>query len=623
MGNQNVHSKFGKKERLVFVHHLLSDIAALEKMLKKGLIESGIARIGAEQECFIVDQHWRPAKKATALLSALDDTHFTTEIGRFNLEINLDPVELKARAFSIVENQLVQLLEKAKQKARDQHCNLILTGILPSLSNRDLTLENMTESPRYFLLNDRLKELKRGDFIIHLAGLDEVTIHHDSVMFEACNTSFQMHLQIDPDEFAASYNWAQAISGPVLGMCVNSPILFGRELWSETRIGLFQQSVDVRPFSRNLLNKTARVSFGDSWLRGNVVDFFKNEVSNHKMIMSKNISKTALEQLATGQIPRLDALNLHNGTIYRWNRVCYGLGNGQAHLRIENRYLPSGPTVIDEMANFAFWIGLMKGMPASYQDITKVMDFADAKTNFMKAARTGSESIMTWMGEKIPLTELVKKKLLPMAKQGLECMNIDTTDIDRLLGIIEERTSYRTPAQWSVDHFRRLKKTMKPDVAALYLTKLIHANQKENIPAHLWPSLVGNQKILGLATEVGHIMSTQVYTVFPEDSAELIFTVMSWKNIHHLPVVDQSEYLMGLLTWNHMEKFREETSNPKHNLTVGDVMLKSVITVEPNTKLSIAKSIINNKQIGCLPVVHFKQLVGIITLKDLYPNSND
>ncbi len=623
MGDQHVHLKFGKKERIAFVNHLLSDIASLEKMLQNGQIEKGINRIGAEQEFFLVDGNWRPSKNAADILSAINDDHFTTEIGKFNLEINLDPVELKSSAFSKIENQLTQLLDKAHKTANDFETKIILTGILPSLTNSDLTLESMTESARYFLLNDRLKALKGGDFLIHLVGLDELTIHNDSVMFEACNTSFQMHLQIDPADFVSDYNWAQAISGPVLGMCANSPILLGRELWSETRIALFQQSIDIRPFSHSLLNQQARVSFGNSWLKGSVVDFYKNEVSSYKMIMSKSISETSLDELEAGKIPKLHALNLHNGTIYRWNRVCYGVGHGKAHLRIENRYLPSGPTVVDEMANFAFWIGLMKGRPSSYDDLSTIMDFDDVKSNFIKAARTGSESVMSWMGEKIGLTELVKKVLLPMARIGLQKMHIDPNDIDRLLSVIEARTSRKIPAQWSVENFRRLKKNMKPDVAALYLTKHIHLNQKKNTPVHLWPNIEKTHAILKLATEVGHIMSTQVYTVFPKDSAALILNMMGWKNIHHLPVVDRNEKLLGLLTWSHVQQYFETNKKVKPNLTVSNIMLKSVVTVDPKTELSVAKTILKEQKIGCLPVIQNEQLVGIITLKDLYPNTND
>ena len=623
MGDQHVHSKFGKKERIAFVNHLLSDIVALEKMLKNGQIEKGISRIGAEQEFFLVDRNWRPAKNAAAILSAIKDDHFTTEIAKFNLEINLDPVELKSSAFSTIENQLTLLLAKAHKTADDFDTKIVLTGILPSLSSRDLTLESMTESARYFLLNDRLKALKEGDFLIHLVGLDELTIHNDSVMFEACNTSFQMHLQIDPDDFVACYNWAQAISGPVLGMCANSPILLGRELWSETRIALFQQSIDIRPFSHSLLNQQARVSFGNSWVNGNVVEFFKNEVSSYKMILSKPISETSLDELEAGKIPKLHALNLHNGTIYRWNRVCYGIGNGKPHLRIENRYVPSGPTVIDEMANFAFWIGLMKGRPSNYDDLSRVMDFDDAKSNFIKAARTGSESVMSWMGEKIRLTELVKEVLLPMARIGLQKMHIDQKDIDRLLSIIEARTMQKIPAQWSVENFRRLKKTMKPDVASIYLTKHIHLNQKKNIPIHLWPAIDKKHSNLKLATEVGHIMSTQVFTVYQKDSADVILNMMGWKNIHHLPVVDHNEKLVGLLTWSHMQQYFEAYKKVKPNLTVSNVMLKSVVTVDPNTDLGAARTILKEKNIGCLPVIQNEQLVGIITLKDLYPNRND
>lgn len=622
MGDHLVHSKFGRKERLAFASHLLSDIAALDRMLEEGLIEKDIVRIGAEQEFCLVGADWRPSKNAEAILNNIDDPHFTTEIAKFNLEINLDPIKLEGRAFSKIETQLTHLLTKASKIANDQNSKIILTGILPTISYGDLKLASMTNATRYFLLNDRLKYLKGGDFLIHLSGVDELTINHDSVMFEACNTSFQTHLQIDPNDFISSYNWAQAISGPVLGICVNSPLLFGRELWSESRIGLFQQSVDIRPFSHSLLNQQSRVSFGNSWLKGSIVDYFKHEISRHKIIMSKDISKTSLEELNDGQIPKLHALNLHNGNIYRWNRACFGVGNGKAHIRIENRYIPSGPTIIDEMANFAFWVGLMQGRPSYFDDLQKLMDFEDAQSNFIKASRTGSESIMSWMGQKIALNDLVRNVLLPLSRNGLEKMAVDHHDIDRLLSVIEGRTLGQTPAQWSVASFRALKNTMKPDAALVKLTEQMYNNKEQNTPAHLWPTIDLNQEQICPAHQVEHAMTTQLFTVQKDDSASLILHIMRWKNIHHLPVVDRNEKLVGLLTWSQMQSFFEHHKQSEVNLLVSDIMLRNVCSVSPETGLAEAKQIIDTKKIGCLPVVQNNQLIGIITRNDLYNDSN-
>jgi hypothetical protein len=461
MGEKKVKKITDKKARANFIRHLLLDVDALEMMLEKNLIESDITRIGSEQEFCLVEPNWRPSQKSGEILDEIDDEHFTTEIAVFNLEINLDPVELKGNAFSKIEAQLTSLLEKAKAKANDHNNKVVLTGILPTISKKELEFQYMTPKHRYWLLNDMFKELRGSNFRLHLRGVDELFIKHDSVMFEGCNTSFQLHLQIAPDDFISSYNWAQAISGPILGVCSNSPILLGRELWSETRIGLFQQSIDTRISSFALENRQSRVSFSKDWARGSVTELFKNDISKHKVIISCDIEKNSIEEIEMGNIPKLEALCLFNGTIYRWNRPCFGMCDGSPHLRIENRYIPSGPSILDEIANFAFWVGLMKGRPEKFDDMPSVMHFKDAKSNFVKAARNGKESVMEWMGKKMSVRDLVINELLPIAREGLNKVNINKKDINRLLGVIENRAKSHTGSQWKVNLIQDLSGKLK------------------------------------------------------------------------------------------------------------------------------------------------------------------
>ena len=320
----------------------------------------------------------------------------------------MDPVELKGKCFSEVHGQLTSLLSRAESVAADANSKIVLTGILPSISKNEIAFDYMTPSPRYWRINDITKELRGGDFELNLSGVDELSVTHDSVLFEACNTSFQMHLQVPSYDFISSYNWAQVIAGPVLSICTNSPLLLGRELWSETRIALFQQSIDTRSSSYALKDQQARVTLGSQWSSGTAADIFKNDAALYNVIMAREIEENSLEELKEGRIPKLKALNLHNGTIYRWNRACYGVGGGKPHLRIENRYIPAGPSTIDEMANFAFWVGLMKGRPTEFDDVTNFLDFRDSKANFVKAARTGKDSTMHWKGKQVPVPELVK-----------------------------------------------------------------------------------------------------------------------------------------------------------------------------------------------------------------------
>ncbi|MGB5818934.1 MAG: CBS domain-containing protein [Saonia sp.] len=621
MGVHQVRKVSSIESRAEFINHLLEDIKALELMLENGLIENDVVRIGAEQELCLVTDAWRPSKYGPEILEAINDPHFTTEIARYNLEINLDPWELKQDCFSKVENELRDFLGKAARKAQKHDAKIVLTGILPTISKNELQLDYMTPSPRYDALNVIIKELRGADPELNIQGVDELCIIHDSVLFEACNTSFQLHLQVDPKDFVASYNWAQAISGPILGICANSPLLLGRELWNETRIALFQQSIDTRRSCYALKDRQPRVAYGNQWATGSIVEIFKNDIANHEVMLATDISDNSLEELKKGTIPKLRALNLHNGTIYRWNRPCYGVGGGKAHVRIENRYIPAGPSVLDEMANFAFWVGLMKGRPSKFDDIPNCMDFRDAKGNFIKSARTGKASMMLWEDQLIPVHELVLKELLPIAYAGLEGASIDKLDIERLLGVIEKRAAGHTGAQWSIANYRRLKKEMKQDDALVNLTKTIYENQQTDRPVHEWSSVGKHHENNKNAHLAGHIMSTQMFIVNENDLAALATSVMKWKNIHHIPIENRTRDLCGLLTWSHMEQYMKDKKGVDERI-VGNIMIKEVITVSPETEINTVVELMETNKIGCLPVVRGKKLVGIITKKDITLWSN-
>ncbi|WP_034261641.1 CBS domain-containing protein [Altibacter lentus] len=622
MGEHKVLSTLQHKDRAKFIGHLLNDIKALEQMLEKGLIEDDIVRIGSEQEFCLLTPHWRPSDRAEAILKAIDDPHFTTELARYNLEINLDPVRLTSNCFSLMESQLNELLQKASTTAKQYDTHVLLTGILPTISKNELEFYYMTPQPRYWALNDMMKELRGSDFQLYIKGVDDLSIHHDSVLFEACNTSFQMHLQIPPQDFISSYNWAQAISGPILGISTNSPLLLGRELWDETRIALFQQSIDTRFSSYALKDQQARVSFGTQWESGSIADIYKNDIAIHKVILSKDIEKDSLDILAEGGVPKLPALNLHNGTIYKWNRPCYGVGGGKAHVRIENRYIASGPSTLDEMATFVFWVGLMIGRPSSFDHMPAVMDFRDAKSNFIKAARTGKHAVLQWMDKAYSVKDLILKELLPIAYSGLKKAGIDSADIERFLKIIEIRANGITGSQWMVQNFRKLRKTMKKDDALRILTKSMYEAQETGKTVNEWPQVNYRAGALSSAHLVGHIMSTQLFTVKENDLASLATSVMEWKNVHHVPVEGKSGALRGLLTWTHMEKHKKNEENDS-TLTVADIMVKDVTTVRSDTPISEAIALMKEHEFGCLPVVKDNEMIGIITIKDVIPFDND
>lgn len=623
MGDHKINTRSDDQARLNFLGHLIDDLKSLEYMFTHGMIEDNISRIGAEQEFCLVNKEWRPTKNSLDVLKEINDPHFTIELARYNLEINLDPVELTDDAFLKVESQLNLLLKKASAAAKNKDSKILLTGILPSISKHELEFEYMTPEKRFYVLNDLLKEMRGGDFKLHLRGVDELSIMHNSIMFEACNTSFQLHLQIDPKEFTQNYNWAQAISGPVLGACVNSPLLLGKELWSETRIALFQQIIDTRTVSMSQSEQEARVSFGNDWMTGNIVDYYKKEISNFKILLTKEVEKSSFEELKKGKIPKLSALNLLNGTIYRWNRPCYGVGNGKPHIRIENRYIPSGPTVQDEMANFAFWVGLMKGRPEEFDNLPEIMDFKEVRSNFLRAARTGSESIMNWMGNSIPLDQLVLNELLPISRTGLEKMKVRKEDIDKYLGVIKSRIESSTGSQWIIKNYRNLKPKLKQDDAIIALTEAIHEYQQSGKPISDWPVLHDYTSFNSTSSLVSHLMSSDLVTANASDLGLLTLQYMKWNNINHLPVVDNNEKLVGLITWRHLQQFWDRVHDSKKLINAREIMVNNVITIETSAPIKQAIALMKKHEIGCLPVLQDSRLVGIITVKDLIHLEND
>ena len=615
MGDQLV-DKSSRPNDHHYLRHLINDIRALEIMLDKGVFESGKYRIGAEQEFCIVTDNWRPSTRADEVLAAVDDPHFTTELARYNLEINLDPFELNATAFDKMEAQLRDLLGKARTKAQSIDSEVVLTGILPSISKNEIEPQYMTPMDRYWALNDSIRRLRGADFHLHLSGVDELSINHDTILFEACNTSFQLHLQISPGDFTRSYNWAQAITGPLLSMCTNSPLLLGRELWSETRIALFRQSIDTRRSSKALKESQGRVSFGDRWEDGTIADIYKDTIAQHKTILTREIESNSLEELEAGRLPKLNALALHNGTIYRWNRPCFGVHGHSAHLRIENRYIPSGPSIGDEMANFALWVGLMVGRPERYNDMPNAMDFRSAKSNFIKAARSGRESMLEWDGELLSARRVVEEHLLPIAESGLRKVGVSDESIKKQLGVIEGRLKGKTGAQWLIGNYRRLRKEKKQDEALLLLTKAINENQWQDRCVHEWPDISPEEQSLDHAHLLGHIMTTRVITVRETDPADMAIHLMLWKDIHHVPVENEKGMLCGILTWRHVVNYLD-TPAPDENSLVSDIMQPKVITAERSTPIQEAIETMRSADIGCLPILRGDHLVGIVTVHDI------
>jgi CBS domain-containing protein/gamma-glutamylcysteine synthetase len=605
-----------------FMRHLLADLRALEQMLDGGLIEEGVRRIGAEQELFLVDRQMRPACVAPDLLQRLDDPHFTTELGLFNLELNLDPQLFGGDCLSRMERQLEELLGRLRRAAAESEVEIVLTGILPTLRMSDLGLENMTPLERYRELNRAMTGMRGGAYEFHIKGVDELLLKHDSVMLEAANASFQLHVQAGSAEFANLYNIAQIVTAPLLAVGANSPLLFGRRLWSETRIALFQQAVDTRSSMRFLRERSARVTFGSRWLSRSVLELFQEDIARFRALLTADLSEYPLDRLARGEVPRLEALALYNGTVYRWNRACYGVTDGRPHLRIENRVLPAGPTVVDQLANAAFWLGLLTALAARYDDVTRLMDFEDAKMNFRAAARLGLAAPLRWFGEDASAARLIADRLLPLAHEGLSGAGFDASDVERYLGVIERRVQTgNTGAEWLVRSLTQMRGHGAPAERLGALTASIVERQREGRPVAEWEParLDAGPSPRRQRPVVEQYMTTELFTVAEDESLDLVAHLMEWRRIRHVPVEDAEHRLVGLVSYRTLLRLLAHggLQSAQGPIPVSSVMKRDPVTIGPEASILEAIDTMREHRVACLPVVQQGQLRGVITERDL------
>ena len=618
-GHKDVENDDDPKNRRKFVRAVLADLRALERMLSEGRFEKGKKRIGAEQEMFLVDRSYQPASAVLQMLDVMQDPHFTTELGSFQLEMNADPQDFSGDGFRLLERQLTDLLEKARLAARGMGLDVVLAGILPTIRKLDLGLGNMVPSPRYLALARATHAMRGSDFEFSIKGVDELHMSHDSVMVEACNSSFQVHLQVDADEFAQHYNLAQVLAGPILSSATNSPLLFGKRLWAETRIALFEQAVDTRRRSLHGRAASPRVGFGTRFLDNSIIEIFREDILRFAALVSADLDdEDPSATLDKDVTPNLKALRLHNGTVYRWNRACYGIIDGQAHLRVENRVLPSGPTILDEVANAALWCGLMVGLNKLYPDVKQHIDFADAQANFYISAREGLTAHFKWLdGKEVLASQLLTDTLLPIAESGLQAQGVQQQDIDRYLKVIDERVrSGRTGSRWALSSLQSMKKKGTPRERHNALVAATIARQSGEHPVSQWDN-ARLEEGSGASTDntrVDQYMTAEPYTVQPEDAVELVVKLMDWEKISHVPVEDREHRLLGLLS--HDSVIRHLAATGASDAAAADVMKTDVITVSPDTPTSVAVKLMKKHAISCLPVLQEGRLVGIVTETD-------
>lgn len=609
-----------------FTKHLLRDVYAFEYMLENDWFESGIARIGAEQEMFLVDNKtYKPAMINMEVLKKMKHWEWvTTELAKFNLETNLTPREFKGDCLRQMEMENLDYLNKIRDKLKPMDASLVLTGILPTLTKMDLEMHNLTPNPRYVALMEAINRQLIGSFYeLRLMGIDEILVKHQSPLLEACNTSFQVHLQVSPNDFVKYYNVAQTLAAPVLAIAANSPIVFGKRLWHETRIALFQQALDIRTTHDHMRERSPRVSFGTGWLDKSIMEIYREDIARFRVLLGADIEEDSIELIRQGKVPKLKALQVHNSTVYRWNRPCYGISpNGQPHLRIENRVLPSGPTVLDATANAAFWLGAMVGMANQYKDIREQISWEDVRDNFAKSAQVGIDSTFTWFKDKkISVCDLVTKELIPIARKGLEIQNVDKADIDRYMDIIGARAElHMNGARWQLRAFTKLKKQVSRDEALSVMTAAIIKNQLKEMPVHTWelPEPGDLDEYRPSKLKVEEFMVTDLFTVQKDDLIDLVAELMDWRRIRYMPVEDSKGQLCGLITsrllLRHFTRFNRV--NGKDAVAVKDIMIEQPLVIAPTATILEAMTMMRENRIGCLPVVKDNELVGVITEMD-------
>ncbi|MBL8913616.1 MAG: CBS domain-containing protein [Archangium sp.] len=595
-------------------------------MLAEGRFEKGVKRIGAEQEMFLTDASYLPAPGALKMLEKLKDPHFTTELGAFQLEMNADPHVFGGSGFSALEKQMSDLVKKAWDAADALGLHAVLIGILPTMRQADLGLENMVPSPRYLALSKAVHALRGSDFEFSIQGLDELVISHDSVMVEACNSSFQVHLQVDADDFAHQYNLAQVLSGPLMSVSCNSPLLFGKRLWAETRIALFQQSVDTRTKTQHLREAAARVTFGTRFVEKSITEIFREDIARFRALVGTDLDEDPMQVLDKGGAPQLKALRLHNGTIYRWNRACYGIIDGVPHLRIENRVMPSGPSVADEVANAAFWCGMMVDFAKRYEDITKHIDFDHAAGNFYTAAREGYVAPMYWLdGQEVSAQKLVLDTLLPSAEAGLRSQKVAEADIKRYLGIIDARVrSGRTGARWLTGSLHRMKDEGSAGQRASALVAATLTRQRSGKPVSEWEQAHLSEAGATKHTyqRVEQFMTTDLFTVEVDDAVDLVAHIMSSERVRYVPVEDKEHRLVGLISNRAVLRFLSAGGHTK-DVSVSELMKKDVMSVTPHTLTLEAIHLMRKNRIGCLPVLQDGKLVGVLTEENFLKIAGD
>ncbi|KBZ56990.1 hypothetical protein [Mycobacterium colombiense] len=489
MGEEVKRTTYDSAHRREYRRKVALCLDAFETMLAQSSFDSEQPLTGMEIECNLVDADYQPAMSNRHVLDAIGDPAYQVELGAYNIEFNVPPRPLPGHTSLDLEAEVRASLNEAENKAGAAGgAHIVMIGILPTLMAEHLDHGWMSESKRYAALNESIFSARGEDIPINISGPEPLSWHTATIAPESACTSMQLHLQLDPGTFAANWNAAQIVAGPQLALGANSPFFFGHRLWAETRIELFAQSTDTRPDELKSQGVRPRVWFGEQWI-DSVLDLFRENIRYFPSLLPEVSDEDPVAELAAGRIPQLSELRLHNGTVYRWNRPVYDVVDGRPHLRLENRVLPAGPTVVDMLANAAFFYGMLRSLSEADKPLWTVMDFGVAEANFMAAALDGIDAGLHWPGlGDVTARELVLDTLLPIADEGLQRWGVDAEVRDRFLGVIEGRArTGRNGASWQVSTVRALQDggMSRPAALAEMLRRYcdhMHANE----PVHTW-----------------------------------------------------------------------------------------------------------------------------------------
>jgi hypothetical protein len=478
MGQEIDSSHFTKHDFQRFSAALQRETELLETWFQDhrfSIMPGGIA--GFELEAWLIDERGRPVPHNQRFLERFNNPLAVPELAAFNVEFNIPERPLRGDALRRLHNALQDLWSDGQRCAQELNAQLLMIGILPTVGEADLNLANMSDRVRYRAINEQVLRMRQGrPLCLDIHGYETLKAEHCNVMLEAATTSFQLHLQVNASEAAGLFNAALIASAPIVAATANSPYLFGKALWEESRIPLFEQAVAVGGDFTGGGRSTRvyrRVTFGSGYLHDSLLELFQENLQRYPPL---------LPEWAHEAPDKLHHVRLHNGTIWRWNRPLIGFDNdGKPHLRIEHRVLPAGPSLPDAIANATLFYGLVYAL-SQIPGLTKRLPFFQSVQNFYKAARAGLQTQLTWLDDKqITARALLLEELLPLARQSLESADIDRTDIDDYLGIIQARIATgRTGARWQRDFVA----CHGPDMQNLTIAYL--AQQQRETPVHEW-----------------------------------------------------------------------------------------------------------------------------------------